>query len=135
MSTVVRLLALVLSAGALAGCGGDDEPVGESMPVERFNQRAASSNAPWTRVADRFAGEFLRIDEREGEGLEVSFEEADDGLVVTLDRLSDDSVRAERYALSLERQEDGRLRLVSARRTWRCWDGRGHQDFSTELCI
>jgi hypothetical protein len=135
MSTMVHRLALVLAVGVLAACGDDDEPVGESVPVERFNERAASSNEPWTRSPDRFAAEFLRIDEREGEGLEVSFEQDDEELVVTLDRLSDDSVRAERYALVLERQEDGSLRLVSAHRTWRCWERRGHQDFSTELCI
>jgi hypothetical protein len=136
---MLRGVALTAIVAVLAGCGGDDEEVGESVPVERFNERAAASRAPWTRSVDRFAAEFLRLDRRDDEALQVSFEERTGGrdpeITVTLDRLSDDSVRAERYVLSLERQTDGTLRLVSARRSWRCWEGRGHQDFSTELCL
>jgi hypothetical protein len=132
-------IALALAVVLVAGCGGGDEPEGESLSVESFNERAAASTASWTRSLEPFAREFVRVRDRGGEGLRVSVETRDDGdepeVVVTLDRLADDSVRAERYALSLERRHDGRLRLVSAHRTWRCWEGRGHQDFSTELCV
>lgn len=139
MSRVRRSLAITVFLVALAACGGGESESGEPVPVEEFNREAASSDAPWTRSPRPFATRFLRLDERSGEGLRISFEEREaDGepqVVVVLDRLADDSVRAERYVLSLERQDDSRLRLVSARRTWRCWQGRGHQDFSTELCV
>jgi hypothetical protein len=139
MRTMLRTLALMVSVVALAACGGSDSESGEAVPVEEFNRQAAASDAPWTRSPRPFVSRFLRLDQRSGEGLRISFEErdADDQpeIVVVLDRLADDSVRAERYVLSLERQDDSRLRLVSARRSWRCWEGRGHQDFSTELCL
>jgi hypothetical protein len=133
---MLRGVALIAVVALLAGCGGgEDDDLGERVAVDGFNERAAASDAPWTRSADRFAAEFLGLDDRDDEALRVSFAKRATNVVVTLDRLSDDSVRAERYVLALERQADGRLRLVSAHRSWRCWEGRGHQDFSTELCL
>jgi hypothetical protein len=46
----------------------------------------------------------------------------------------DDSVRAKRYELDFVRAGD-KVRLRAARWTQQCWPGRGHQDFSTELCV
>jgi hypothetical protein len=54
--------------------------------------------------------------------------------VATLDRLPDDSVRAERFVLGLERQ-GGVWRLRSAVWSQRCWAGRGHQQFSVAPCL
>jgi hypothetical protein len=54
-------------------------------------------------------------------------------VVLTEDGLADDSVQAIRYVLEFRRAGD-RWKLESARRTQRCQQGRGHQDFSPELC-
>jgi hypothetical protein len=46
--------------------------------------------------------------------------------------LSDDTVRAERWALGFS--EEGVYTLNAALRDLRCGAGRGHDDFSAELC-
>ena len=55
-------------------------------------------------------------------------------MTVLRDGLEDDSVRAERYVLELER-DGGIWKLVSARRDQRCQAMRGHQEFSPALCV
>lgn len=56
-------------------------------------------------------------------------------VTVTTSNFFDDSVFADRWALTLERADDGRLSFVSS--TWAnsCQPGRGHQDFQAELCV
>ena len=49
--------------------------------------------------------------------------------------LLDDSVRSQRYRLELSRREDGTWTIESASWAQRCHEGRGHQDFSPELCL
>jgi len=53
--------------------------------------------------------------------------------VVLDDGLKDDSVQAYRFEALLEFR-GGRWEMGEASKTWRCWPGRGHADFSTELC-
>ncbi|MDP9286459.1 MAG: hypothetical protein M3P41_16105, partial [Actinomycetota bacterium] len=55
-------------------------------------------------------------------------------VVVTLDGLLDDSVRATRYTIELQRDADGMWRLRAADWAAQCQPGRGHQDFSPKLC-
>jgi len=56
-------------------------------------------------------------------------------VTVTKEGLADDSVGALRYVLEFERQASGSWRLRSAAWAQRCQGGRGHQDFTPELCI
>jgi hypothetical protein len=62
--------------------------------------------------------------------------QSESGWVVTIttSNFFDDSVAADRWDLTLEQSEDGRLAFVSG--TWAnsCQPGRGPQNFSTELC-
>lgn len=53
----------------------------------------------------------------------------------TTSNFFDDSVRADRWELVLNRGEDGRFRFVSGQWSQACQPDRGHQDFSTELCV
>ncbi|MGA9276976.1 hypothetical protein [Ilumatobacter sp.] len=46
----------------------------------------------------------------------------------------DDSVAASQRVISTARGDDGLLRFVSGTYTFQCQPGRGHQDFSAELC-
>lgn len=55
-------------------------------------------------------------------------------VTVVRDDLEDDSVRAQRYTLEVGLGSKG-LFLGSARIDYRCQTGRGHQDFSPELCL
>ncbi len=47
----------------------------------------------------------------------------------------DDSVAGSRLRITTERGADGLLRFVSGAYAFRCQPGRGHQDFSLELCV
>jgi hypothetical protein len=49
--------------------------------------------------------------------------------------LPDDSIYAERWELTLEARPDGSWRLGAVEWSQQCQPGRGHQDFSTELCV
>jgi hypothetical protein len=134
----LALAALVFALG-IAACGGADDPApatwsgpqfpypadGE-LPVDGFQAYAESVDAGWERDPAALAREFVRADGA------VSV----DGDRVTLlrDGLEDDSVRAERYVLSLGRE--GEIwRLDAARREQRCQAGRGHQEFGPALCL
>lgn len=54
-------------------------------------------------------------------------------VVLIHDNQSDDSVRGSKYVLELEKQENQWI-VVSLKRNWRCWDGRGHTGWGIELC-
>ena len=135
----------------LAGCGSDGgEPTrweGPPRPsatgrveVSSFNdlvarERPASAQSPLLAAA-----EFLRLDRSDAGTTSLVSQLGGEGngpaaVVATLDRLPDDSVRAQRYVLQLDRQEDGTWRLRSAIWGQRCWPGRGHQGFSAAPCV
>jgi hypothetical protein len=146
---------LLLSAGC--GYGDDDEespsqqaqPVPEvpeprpgngTLPVAKFNDFVAEERPAFATSALRTAIEFAHAGDGEAattsvvafQGPEGNAEEA--SVVVTRDGLADDSVRALRYQIVLERANDGTWRLRSARSLQRCQPNRGHQEFSTKLC-
>jgi hypothetical protein len=136
----LAILALVATIG-IAACGGDDsEPAPASwngpafpypddgvLPVEEFRAYAEAVDEEWERDPAALARRFVRRPEAD-----VTVR---DGVAVVMrDNLEDDSVRAERYTLEVVRDGDV-WTLVSARRDQRCHTGRGHEDFSPELCI
>jgi hypothetical protein len=55
--------------------------------------------------------------------------------VVNADGLRDDSVHAVRYNLHLVRQPDQTWRLATVAWSHQCQPNRGHQNFTTELCV
>jgi hypothetical protein len=151
------LLALVLAAGC--GYGDDDGEEEESrsqaqavprvpepedgtgsLPVDEFNDFLDEARPAFATSALRTAIEFAHAGEGQAattsvvafEGPEGGADEA--SVTVTRDGLADDSTRALRYQIVLERADDGNWRLRSARRTQRCQRGRGAQEFSTKLC-
>lgn len=89
----------------------------------------------------RAAIKFVRLKDPRGRttriGAEANRMESPDNVrvVLTEDRLPDDSVRAVRHALEFRRTGGARWRLESARRTQRCQQGRGHQGFSARPCV
>jgi hypothetical protein len=56
-------------------------------------------------------------------------------VTVTTSNLFDDSVTAVRWELVLNRNDAGQFRFVSGTQTTVCAPGRGHQDFSAQLCV
>jgi hypothetical protein len=116
------------------------EPSG-NIPVDEFNAYIESAEPSWAFSPLRTILEFLSLDDPDARTTTVVMEtgspEGGDRAVVTVteDGLADDSVRALRIVLEVERQGDGSWRLLSAAWAQRCQAGRGHQDFTPELCI
>ena len=138
--------ALLSAAAALEGCGGEAAEVGPptmepdgTASVDEFVEYAKAVDEDWERSAVMSAAEFLRLDERTVartsiEGTASAEGVGPEAVIVTLDGLFDDSIRAERWTLMFE--PDGETyRLTEAKWAQRCQPGRGHQEFSTELCV
>ena len=84
------------------------------------------------------AGEFLRLDQQTAtrttiDGIASAEGTGPETVVVTLDGLLDDSVRAQRWTLSFTPEGDV-YELTEARWAQRCQPGRGHQAFTPEPC-
>jgi hypothetical protein len=147
-------LLLVVAVLPLAGCGGSgggnglekewDGPPQESadgsMNVAPFNDYLAEYDE-YARSPVAAASEFLRLDRAPAGQTSIESRPATPeqqspvNVTVTLDRLPDDSVRARRYVLVLNLAGEDDWRLSSAVVSQRCWPNRGHQDFSTRLCV
>jgi hypothetical protein len=116
-----------------------DEGTG-ALPVEDFNDFVEEARPAFATSALRTAIEFAHAGEGQAarttvfasEGAEGNSDEA--SVTVTRDGLADDSVRAVRYVIVLDRNGDGTWSVRSARQLQRCHLNRGHQDFSPQLC-
>ena len=142
--------AFALSALALSGCGSDvavdlvwagppDPEAGGVVSVDGFAAYQREVDELWEGSALMAAGEFLRLDERTAVRTTIEGKAPAEGMgpqtvVVTLDGLLDDSVRAERWTLGFE-EGDGVYTLTAALREQRCQPDRGHQDFSADDCV
>lgn len=113
----------------------------KSLDVTEFNQKIEKADSEnWakmpTQIIARLIPKFEEIKSRTIEIVAASIEENDFLTVfVTDDGFLDDSVRGEKHKFELKMNEQGVWKVVSASKAWRCWEGRGHQDYSTEPCI
>ena len=144
--------ALSLTIVALAGCDGGngdgDRPAWTGPPepaedgtvsVEEFAAYQADVDERWEHAAETAAAEFVRLDETEVARVTIARASSGEGegpqtVLVTLDGLFDDSVRAERWTLLFD-PEGETFTLSEARWAQRCQPGRGHQAFTPEPCI
>jgi hypothetical protein len=115
-------------------------PEDGTLPVDEFNAYTEDLvQEPWERDPGSVLAAF--VDAGAIDAASRSFESTsrDEGTTATatlvLDGLFDDSVRARRYDAELRRRADMTWELVSATWAQRCRAGRGHQDFSPELCV
>jgi len=153
--SAVRLLgsaAVLLSALALAGCSNDvdndqaaawagppDPAADGTVAVDGFVEYTDGVEEHWEGSPAMSAGEFLRLDERDAARTSIASATPAEGtgpatVVVTLDGLFDDSVRAERWTLTFTPDGDV-YELSAAEWAQRCQPGRGHQAFTPEPCI
>jgi hypothetical protein len=149
----VRLFAyaaIVLVALPVAGCGSDvavdlvwggpPKPgPGGVVSVDGFASFQQDVDEHWERSAAMAAAEFLRLDERTAVTTTIEGKAEGEGtgpqtVVVTLDGLLDDSIRAERWTLGFE-EDAGIYTLTAALREQRCQPGRGHQEFNADDCV
>jgi hypothetical protein len=139
-----------LAVFGVAGCGGESaqpdwpgpgQPGADgSLEVASFNEFLADEGELYARSPFAAVTEFLRLDDATAASISLVSQAPGEArspvtVVATLDRLFDDSVRAQRYVLVLDLGTDESWRVRSAKVTQRCWPGRGHQTFSAELCV
>jgi hypothetical protein len=144
------------AALALVACGGTTDPVdlaGSSwegrveidaatgdLDVPGLNDYIDREQPDWAADPERLVATALQIGRsREDAGpFEIDVDEADADrpvVTVTFTDLPDDSTEAVRYALSLERADDGLYRFADGSWSQRCQPGRGQSDFTSAHCI
>ena len=159
---MTRRLALLLTLVAASGCGGDGEtttvtvtvtttaeattpprlpfplPEDGTLPVDEFNAYTEEVDERWERDLAAVAGAFVEAGASDAASRSFESTARSEGssatATLTNDGLFDDSVRAQRYEFELTRRTDGTWEIASAAWAQRCQAGRGHQDFSPELC-
>jgi hypothetical protein len=102
-----------------------------------FNRFVEMERPEWSRDP-RETARMLVEPVMEPERLEVSSPRADGGRTVvtaTISNFMDDSVFAVRYEFTFVTGDDGLLGFERGQWLQRCQPGRGHQDFSRELCV
>ena len=114
-------------------------PADGKLPVGEFNAYAETVDEPWERDLAATIDEFIGRDENEAPSVSFQATSGPEGggptsASLLLDGLLDDSVRARRYQLMLDRRQDGTWRIDSATWAQRCHEGRGHQAFTPALC-
>lgn len=115
-------------------------PADGTLPVEAFNAYTESIDEPWER--DLTAVTYAFVEAGASEATQRSFQATSSGeggasasASLTLEGLLDDSVRAERYDLTLSRRQDSTWQIDSASWAQRCQQGRGHQAFTPAPCL
>ena len=147
-SRLLPLAALLV----LAGCGssgsgehaawpGPPKPSADGhFAVSGFNDFLAGDGKEFARSPIAAVTEFLRLDESTASVITVRSTSPGEvrnfaDVVATLDGLLDDSVRAARYTVELQRNDANEWRLRAADWAKKCQPGRGHQDFSLGPCV
>jgi hypothetical protein len=145
-----RGVLLAAALAVLAGCGssggGKERWAGPKttpdgkVAIAGFNEFLAGDGQEFGGSPVAAVTEFLRLDHTSASVTTVvatspgevrNFSE----VVATLDGLLDDSVRARRYTVELQRDSTKEWRVRDADWAQRCQPGRGHQDFSAKPCV
>lgn len=117
-----------------------DPETGE-VDVEAFNEYLAEAEPPVSTSPCDAARVFARIDaqgdpEQGGATVEVEPEDsAEATATIVTEGLQDDSIEAQRWTLEFGPAEGDRIELRSGLVEYRCHEGRGQQDFATDLCL
>ncbi len=112
----------------------------EQVEFSAFNETlamAGSKGEPWARDPVDIVRRFVHWGRGQeavllfkGEGESPSRYE----FVAISNGFHDDSVRGERFDITLEADSRQTWRVTSATTSWRCWPGRGHQSYGTQPC-
>ncbi len=136
---LIMLLALVLLT-----CGREDptrsetrspplttSPKGEALTGQRFLPRPGCWMPPEKSLQEAVKGHALGL----RGNIDMCQRRNRNTASASLDlKLEDDSIAEERHQLQLQRRQ-GRWVVVQDEHLQRCHQGRGHQDFSKEMCV
>ena len=80
----------------------------------------------------------FEVENREGnEEININEKTLENGnTLVTLihDNQMDDSVKGEKFIMELAKSE-GQWNVLSIKKNWKCYEGRGHTDWGTAFCL
>jgi hypothetical protein len=115
----------------------------QKVDVGGFNlaiEKAAKAGEAWVKMPTQVVARMIRtFSDMRSRMIEMSApgSESTDSLNVTVidDGFLDDSVRGEKHRFELNIDEQGVWKFVSAEKSWRCWEGHGHRDFSVVKCL
>jgi hypothetical protein len=149
--TIITLTMILISCDSKANKKKEGTPLSQKEQVktmeenEEFKQLNSDDLNQLLTEKERnlSAKEVMRlfyphkVETSEGnEKIELTEKVSNNGkIVVTLihDNLLDDSVRGEKYVMEL-RKSNNRWAVISIKKNWKCWDGRGHTDWGIKLC-
>ncbi len=55
-------------------------------------------------------------------------------VILIHDNQLDDAIQGTKYHMELTKQDD-KWKVISLKNNWKCWEGRGHTDWSAEYCL
>lgn len=102
------------------------------VDLSRFEPPATLGDSPIAMATDAFAAEVLE-EGRYSEEIESDIGQARAVILFTQNNLADTSVKDMRYRAEYVKLTE-QWQLVWVGSQSRCWEGRGHQDWSKEFC-
>ena len=113
----------------------------ENIEHENFNKIVLSSSArgeDWTADPVFVSLKFIRPSEGMTQTIERTYDNPESPktaqVIITNEKLLDESVMGLRYKLVLNRNENGSWVIESSGKAIKCWKGRGHDNYSKEPC-
>lgn len=132
MKIIIKLIAIII----LTSCNRSNEEYKQLSSVE-INQLLKENNKKLTALEVMRLYYNYPITSNEGnEKIELIEDIMDNGnTVITLihDNFSGDSVKGEKYKMELKKI-DNKWVVISIKKNWKCWDGRGHINWGIEFC-
>jgi len=127
-------------AGENPGTGNNNSY--QTVNINRFNRIIDIANRnreTWVRSPSQTVYKLIgEIQDAKSRVIRFEFPSAEGSnsitAVITEDGLLDDSTRSQRLRLQLGRDSSGIWKVISGRQSWRCQQGRGHQNFSAVPC-
>ena len=114
----------------------------QNINISRFNRMidiGIRNKQAWIKspmeVVVKLVGKMQEVKSRTMQFVSPSAEGSDLMTVTVMDEgLLDDSVSSEKLVLKLKRGSGGVWKVLSGQRSWKCWQGRGHQNYSAVPC-
>ncbi|NEO84286.1 MAG: hypothetical protein F6J87_08535 [Spirulina sp. SIO3F2] len=136
----VGAIAALLMWGCLSPAYSLDNYEGyQEIDPSQFAQRfSLSGYDPRTVAMDMFKTVTVEREGRRSEGFTIDYHRGDGAFRATVNitvvGLADDSIAAQRFQVELVWDAELDWQITWVGEQWRCWEERGSQDWTTELC-
>ena len=110
----------------------------EVLPTDNINQVLINTNENLS--AQDIMKLYYPLEEETDEGnekieiFETALENGNTEVTLIHDNFMDDSQRGVKYVMVLKEVDD-KWTVVSVKKNWKCWEGRGNTDWGIELCL